>query len=185
MTTNEISTEQIWAYYQSRLRAFLISRISNPDDTEDLLQDILLKVHRNLSSLKSNDRLKPWLFQIAQNTIVDFYRAKQKNSTIHPDDLWWVNNEPNVEHELEQCVSPFIDALSPKYSKLLSAIELEGQSQKDYADKHNIAYSTLKSRVQKGRDLLRSSFENCCSISLDSRGNIAQVQPKSDSCKHC
>ena len=185
MVASHITVEQVWLDYQTSLKIFLLSRVDSPEDTDDLLQDILIKVHSNISGLKSHDKLKPWLFQIANNTIMDFYRAKHKNRAIHSNDLWWANADANNEHELEKCVTPFINALPQKYRDLLSAIELHGQSQKDYAEKHNISYSTLKSRVQKGRMLLRNSFENCCALSLDSRGNIAQARPKTDKCSSC
>ncbi len=71
-SVSQTATEQVWQDYQSNLRAFLKSRVDSPDNIEDLLQDILIKVHRNVSGLKSRDKLKPWLFQIANNTIMDF-----------------------------------------------------------------------------------------------------------------
>ena len=42
---------------------------------------------------------------------------------------------------------------------MLTAIDLQGMSQRDYAEQHGLNYSTLKSRVQKGRNDLRQAFE--------------------------
>ncbi len=178
MDINRSNTEKVWLDYQSNLKAFLKSRVKTPEDVEDILQDIMLKVHKNLPTLKSNAKLKPWLFQIARNTIIDFYRARQKSNNINAEDITWCSDKENVEHALERCVVPFINSLPEKYRPILQAIDLEGQSQKDYANDHDLCYSTLKSRVQKGRELLKTNFEECCDLSFDRRGRLLDVHPK-------
>jgi len=62
---------------------------------------------------------------------------------------------------------------------------LNNVKQKDYAAANGLSYSTLKSRVQKGRSQLRDLFEDCCHLSLDKHGNIIEYQPKGDSCGKC
>ena len=61
--------------------------------------------------------------------------------------------------------------LPGKHANLLQAVNFNGQSQKEYAEQHNIGYSILKSCVQKSRHELRKHFEQCCSLQLDSAGN--------------
>ena len=79
---------------------------------------------------------------------------------------------------MEPCVAPFIKALPPDLGKMLQSIDIEGMSQKDYAAKHGIGYSTLKSRVQSGRIQLRKLFENSCDFTLDAQGNIVAYSRK-------
>ena len=69
-------------------------------------------------------------------------------------------------------------------AELLTAIELNGISQKDLAIEHGVSYSTLKSRVQKGRQQLRQLFEDCCQFSFDQHGNVIDYDSKSN-CKDC
>ncbi|WP_435277162.1 sigma factor-like helix-turn-helix DNA-binding protein [Psychrobium sp. nBUS_13] len=66
--------------------------------------------------------------------------------------------------------------------QLLRAIELEGVTQKDFAEQHDIKYSTLKSRVKKARASLMAQFDNCCSFSVDSRGSVIDFSRKGKSC---
>ncbi|WP_462167140.1 hypothetical protein [Pseudoalteromonas sp. GB43] len=47
-----MSIEQIWLEYKNSLRAFLTTKISNPADVEELLQDTLLKTHLNIHHLQ-------------------------------------------------------------------------------------------------------------------------------------
>ena len=90
-----------------------------------------------------------------------------------------------TEHAFEGCVASFLDALPEETSALLRAIELEGVSQKDYAAREGVSYSTLKSRVQSGRKQLRGLFEQCCDIALATDGSVLDYTRKSDGCGGC
>ncbi len=176
-----VEIENIWNEYRSSLKSFLYSRVANPSDADDLLQDILIKIYQNLDSLKSVHSLESWLFQIARNTIIDYYRREKKYNRVQPEEFWYDDTDTNAKHILEKCVVPFIEALPTNQRDLLRAIDLEGQSQKEYAVLQGIPYSTLKSRVKKAREALRSLFENCCHFSVDAQGNIMDYTKKTNS----
>lgn len=177
--------DEVWQEYRGRIRAFLRSRISNPADVDDVLQEISLKTLHGLGSLKDTSRIQPWLFSIARNTIIDHYRGRSTETRLHPADLWHGEEEASVRQELAGCVQPFIAGLPEDHARLLTAIDIEGRPQKDYAQENGLAYSTLKSRVKAAREALRARFENCCRLSMDARGNIADYRSKTGSCKTC
>lgn len=170
--------EQIWAEYRSGLKSFLHSRVSDPAEVDDLLQQILIKTSDNLESIRSDQSIKGWLYQVANRTIIDFYRARARERDVSAEDLWYSENDDHLQQALSQCIVPFISALPSDSATLLTRIDLEGQSQKAYAEEHEISYSTLKSRVQKARGELRKSFERCCSLTLDQFGNITDCDPR-------
>ena len=180
-----MNLESIWREYSTSLRGFLYSRVSNDADVEDLLQEVLIKTHQNLDTVKSSEKIKPWLFQLTNNTIIDFYRKKGRSKDISAADLWYADDDVVVEQALAQCVEPFIRALPKKSADLLLAIDIEGQSQKEYAEKAGISYSTIKSQVQRGRAKLRTLFDDCCSLTLDKHGNVVEFQSKSGGCESC
>lgn len=180
-----MNIQNIWAEYQSILKSFLHSKVSNPDDVDDLLQEILIKTHKNLQTVNDNKKIKSWLFQIAHNTIIDFYRQSSKANALTVDDLWYEQEAPQVTKELSLCVLPFIKELPAEDAELLMAIEIEEISQKDYANLKKINYSTLKSRVKKSRHKLYSLYKNCCDFSLDHQGNLSQFKQKNASCSSC
>ncbi|WP_415899499.1 RNA polymerase sigma factor SigZ [Neptuniibacter sp. QD48_11] len=179
-----MNIESIWQQYSQHLRAFLLTKVSNPDDVEDLLQEILLKTHQQISSLKAQDKLKPWLFKIATNKVIDFYRQQGREI---PDEVieQWYTDEQSTEHELSACILPFINALPSKDADLLRAIDIEGQSQKGYATELGVNYSALKSRVQRARVQLRHLFEECCTLEFDRHGKVITFEPKHQACKQC
>lgn len=180
-----MNLEDTWLEYRARIKAFLHSRVSNPSDVEDLLQEISIKALAGLPTLEDNSKFQPWLFQIAHRTIIDFYRENARARTIHPDDLWYFEDDVQTMRDLERCIEPLIKLLPTETAQMLTAIDIEGMSQRRYAAARGLSYSTLKSRVQKGRSALREVFENCCHMSLDAQGNVAEFRSKSGICENC
>ncbi len=177
--------EEIWSEFRNSLKAFLHSKISNQSDVDDLFQEVLLKTYSRLYTLKEKDSIKSWLFQIANRTVIDFYRKNGRPNDLSTEDLWYGDNEHDVKIELSNCIAPFIKALPEDMAELISTIEIEEKSQKAYAEELGISYSTLKSRVQKARKELRLLFDECCHYNLDKFGNLIDCEQKSGSCKNC
>ncbi|CAH7008756.1 RNA polymerase sigma factor SigZ [Vibrio chagasii] len=189
--STSLDLEQVWAEYQQTLKAFLHSKVSNSADVDDLLQEILIKTFQNLHKVQDASSVKSWLFQLANNTIIDFYRKharQQRDSKIDADDLWFADLDHNEEFKqnLSLCIEPFIQALPEQSASLLLAVDIKGQSQKALAEEQNVSYSTIKSRVQKSRGDLKNLFEQCCNLSLDKQGNVIDCELKPESgCGNC
>lgn len=180
-----MNLDAIWNEYRASLKAFLHSNVSNPDDVDDLLQEILIKTYHNLGEVKEAKKIKSWLFQVANNSIIDFYRKKAKGKDLTQDELWYTEGGMTVHQQLSTCILPFIQALPDDEADMLTSIDIHGQSQKEYAEKNGMKYSTLKSRVQKSRDKMNMLFRECCELSTDNHGNIMDFQAKSNRCKKC
>ncbi len=178
-------TQTIWTEYQLALKAYLSRRIANRDDVEELLQEIMLKTHQHLPTLRQDDTLRAWLFRIARNVTVDYYRKSGRKSEVNPDDLWYSDEPYDGTHALEGCVEPFLNGLPSEDAELLRAVELNGVSQKDYAAELNLSYSTLKSRVQMARKKLHKRFTDCCNFEFGAVGGIVEYETKTGGCKKC
>ena len=170
--------EAIWSEYRAALKLFLHAKVSNEADVEDLLQDILIKTYDNLDAIKAQKSIKSWLFQIANNTIIDYYRKKGRAHAVTSAALLPHEESPQSTIDLSNCISPFINALPDEHASLLTAIDLNNQSQKQYAEQLGISYSTLKSRVQKSRGLLKQVFDDCCHFKIDKIGNVYDYDEK-------
>lgn len=180
-----MNIETIWSKYRSSIKSFLHSKVSNADEVDDLLQEILIKTHQNLHLINDKSNIKAWVFQVASNAIVDFYRKNARSNNLNAEDLWYAESDINIKQDLSQCVEPFLDALPEATAQLLKAIDIEGKSQKDHARDLGVSYSTLKSRVQKGREQLRELFDECCHFKLDHSGNLLDFDQNSTNCKKC
>ena len=73
-----LTTEEIWIEFGDRLRRFMYNKVSARDIVNDIIQDIFYKIHTNLHNLKNNSKLTSWLFQIAGNAIIDYFREEKK-----------------------------------------------------------------------------------------------------------
>ncbi|MFD2167158.1 RNA polymerase sigma factor SigZ [Thalassotalea euphylliae] len=179
-----MSIEQIWADYKTNLQAFLHAKISNHGDVEELLQDILLKTHLNLPHLQDKENVKAWLFKIANNAVIDFYRKTGKVEAIELVD---VIDEPeySIQSDLIKCIDPFLSAMPTDEADLIRKIDLEGESQKSAAAKLGISYSTYKSRLQKSRAELKLLFDLCCDFKTDKFGNLIEYQRKPTNKNNC
>ena len=178
------STQEIWENFSDNLGAYILKRVNNPEDAEDILQDVFLKIHNRIATLQDNQRLASWLFQITRNTIIDHYR-KQRPWFDLPKML--VEEESGLDvppgEQLAGSLREFMNCLPDKYYQALVLAELEGLSQKELAINLGLSLSGAKSRVQRGRTLLRHALLDCCHFEFDRRGAIKNYTPRQDCCQ--
>lgn len=177
--------ERLWKEYHAALRRFIQRRIADESTVDDVLQDVFVKIHSRIGALKDNRRVQSWLYRIARNTIIDYYRSHKRMDEL-PEEI--SNPEPDdhrVLIELEACVRPMLERLSKPYREALILSELQGFTQKQIAEKQAISLSGAKSRVQRGREKLKEMMMECCHFEFDRRGGVADYNSKESGCKIC
>ena len=180
-----MTTEQIWEALSAKLKSFLLQRVSDKQVAEDLLQETFLRIHTKLDDLEDKQRMTAWVFQIARNLVIDHYRSKGRAipTTLSEDIEAPTNTEGNLNELAEGWVSGMIRQLPDDYRQAVELYELDGMPQQNIADKLGISLSGAKSRVQRGREKLKSLLFDCCSFEQDRRGNIIGcVQNNSGNC---
>lgn len=166
-----VLTEKIWFDLKDQLFNFILKRVNSKDISEDILQDVFLKIHLNISKLSDTDKLSSWVYQITRNSIIDYYRKKKiKTDQIPelPEDL----DDDNLNAEFYGCLKSHINQLDEKDREAIVKTTFENVSQKDYAISQNLTYSAAKSRVQRARKKLNELFVECCQVETDNYGNI-------------
>lgn len=178
--------EEIWNKYHVNLLSFIRKRVSDKVEAEDILQDIFVRVHSRIDTLEKKDRLESWLYQITRNTIIDYYRSRKPLEEL-PEWLAQeqVSREDNNRRELSSCLVPMIQQLPEKYRNAVQLSEIEGKTQKELAQIENISLSGAKSRVQRGRVLLKAVLYDCCTLEINAMNQIVDYDKKADDCKHC
>ncbi|MBL6991933.1 MAG: sigma-70 family RNA polymerase sigma factor [Bacteriovoracaceae bacterium] len=184
----QLSNDRYEEFYR-RLGAYLAPKVPAQSDVEDLTQEILLKVSVGLDSLSESKKIIPWMYSIAHNTLVDFYRRNKIRSTYIVDtaeisDLEAQNTpESNFNPEFAKCIRSLLKELPDKYAHALECTELGGLSQKEFAEHNNLSHSGAKSQVQRARKLLRKSIQKCCRPISDKYGNIVDAKVSKKCCK--
>ena len=63
-------TEIIWNTYSEDVKRFILSKIKDESIADDLLQEIFIKVHTKIQNVKDVNKMKSWIFSVANNTIL-------------------------------------------------------------------------------------------------------------------
>src|ERR1700719_2570676 len=148
-----ITTENVWEAFSTNLKQFILKRVADEDNAEDILQEVFVKIHTRIHTLRDEEKLPGWIYQIARNAIYDYYRA-QKAILALPDTPFFLTEEmpgENVIEELLPCITDMVNRLPAEYRQALILTEYEGLSQKELGERLGISYSGAKSRVQRAR----------------------------------
>ena len=202
------SSDRLWHEVHERLTAFVAQRVDDPADVADLVQTVFLRVHQHMASITDEQRLLPWLFQITRNAVADYYRAPVRRREIagvgpdgavelgaghgiaaaagpsddpealHPADPRSASDDEPAARELAGCVRPLLELLPPSYREALTLVEFDGMPQVEAASRLGISVSGMKSRVQRGRTMLRDGLLECCNVSRSATGGVLDFAPR-------
>jgi len=185
--------EAIWAEVGTSLERFVRRHIADPHHAEDVVAEVLLRIHQHLGTVDDDERVTAWVWRITRNAITDHYRrtARRRETSGTDHDLLgddgadgWIDDPTAVLSDLASCIRPLIDALPVDYRQALQLTDLEGRTQADAARLEGVSVSGMKSRVQRGRRLFAALVRSCCEVTTDSRGEVVdfQVRPDGSGC---
>jgi RNA polymerase sigma-70 factor (ECF subfamily) len=190
MTPSKPSTEAVWTHLSSDLRRFIRRRVSDDHAADDLLQETFVRVHRSIGTLHEADRLAAWVYQIARNVVHDHHR-RAANETVPLADADPVDDAADrlSQGRCGGCdwLDEMIGALPDGYRQAVQLAEVEGLSQQTVADRLGLSLSGAKSRIQRGRVMLKGVLDSCCRFEFDGRGNLMDYEPRPDwkVCRDC
>lgn len=182
-----VSTNQVWEEFSIRLKQFILNRVHNEHDAEDILQDVFCKIHSNLNQLKDWDKLSAWVYQTTRNAVIDYYRRRkilldipEFNVSLDSGDI-----AENINNEILPCLNPMVNHLPEKYRQAIRLVYIDGLTQKAMAEKLGLSLSGAKSRVQRAREKLKDLLLGCCHFEFDKMGNIIEYYHKEPTCCFC
>ena len=180
------TTEQVWKDLNTDLKLFIARRVPDNQIAEDILQDVFLKIHSRIDSLKDAARLEGWIYRIVRNAISDYYRNPAARPTeelpellVAPDDA----EDTTAARDLIPSVRSFVAQLPKDYREAILLTEYGGLNQRELAEKLGISVSGAKSRVQRAREKLKEMLLDCCHFEFDRLGQIISFQPRCGCCR--
>ncbi|MBE7494734.1 MAG: RNA polymerase sigma factor SigZ [Verrucomicrobiaceae bacterium] len=183
-----LTLEAIWAQFATRLRHFIRARVANDASAEDILQNVFVKIQQRLGTLRGAEKIEAWVHQIARHAIVDHFRAQRPAEELS-EDLPQPGENTADEAEKAGLLAAFrrmITELPEPYRQAIQLTELEGLTQQELATRLGISLSGAKSRVQRGRAMLKAMLLECCRFEFDRRGGIMDCEPrKKAACAEC
>jgi RNA polymerase sigma-70 factor (ECF subfamily) len=175
----------MWHQVHEPLKAFIRKRVSNDAEADDILQEVFVRLHRGVDRLHDRRRLVSWIYQITRHVIIDRYRAAERRRELpvglardveERDAGLSKESEPAAKTELSGCLRPMLDRLPAEYREAINLVELEGLTHQEAAGRIGLSVPGMKSRVQRGRRLLRQLLDECCLIELDPRRGVAAYE---------
>jgi len=130
------------------------------EDAEDLVQETFTKAYKSFHQLKDWQKCRAWLTSILYNTFVNKYRKEEKISIISQpiEESIMYQGSPETEilsGVLDQEVSKALFELPDEYSTVIALSDIEGISYKEISEILGIPIGTVRSRLSRGRRLLR------------------------------
>ncbi len=182
MDKNEL-LEEVWNRLHVRLCRFICSRIPVEEDAEDILQEVFVRIHTHLETIQSLDRLEGWIYQVARNEIIDYYRRRKTVAGLPEIAVEDEYDEGNVHAELSPAVRELVETLPEPYRQAILLTEYEGLNQRELAGRLGISISGAKSRVQRAREQMRDALLSCCHFEFDVRGTLFEVRERCCCCE--
>ena len=181
-----LSAEVAWTKLSDELRAFFRRRVRDEHRAEDLLQETFVRVHDGLGGLEDEEKLSAWVRRVARNVLVDERRAASTGPLEEEpaDEEPEASDERNWNAEVDRWLVEMLPRLPDDYREAVALAELEGLTQREVAARLGLSLSGAKSRVQRGRQMLRSVLLACCHLDFDRRGNVVGVHRRRG-CERC
>ena len=172
-----------WQAHEAELLGYLRHRLGDPDAAADVLQDVFVKALRQGQGFCTLDNPRAWLFQVARNALVDRARASRPQESLTTelaDRLPAPQDAVAPVDALADCLSRTLRELAPADAAILRACDLEGQTQRSFAERHGLGLPAVKSRLLRARQRLREHMVQACQIDLDADGRVAGHVPRDD-----
>jgi len=175
--------EELWKELAGPVRGYLRKQTGSDADADDLLQEVFLRIHRNVCHLKDTSKLQGWVYRIAHNVVISQVRSRKHRIPAEVDpDTMSDGSEPSGRDaiDLTPTLRRFMQQLPAIYREPLIRQEFQGQSLQEISEELGLTLTATKSRVRRGRTQLREMLDRCCRFEFDRRGKVIEAIPWGD-----
>jgi RNA polymerase sigma-70 factor (ECF subfamily) len=174
---DEAAVHELAERYGSRIYQLALRQMKNPEDAEEVTQDVLLKVYRKIGAFRGDSALSSWIYRITFNTAMSRLRTlkperaaqhRERNrdgqdegrqTTIQPADWSHMPDEELLRAQLRRAVMAAIQDLPEIYREPVMLRDIQGLSTEEASTRLHVKDQTLKSRLHRGRLLLRERLK--------------------------
>lgn len=153
---------------------FALRLTADPNDAEDLVQDTIVKAYRFFSSFEKGTNAKAWLYRILKNSYINSYRKKSKEpNQVDYDEVSMyyesIRDERTDTSDLEEMmfrdmigddINNALKSLPEDFRTVVVLCDMEGFTYEEIANMLDVPIGTIRSRLHRGRNLLRSKLQN-------------------------
>lgn len=144
------------------LRPFLARHLKHDSDLDDLLQEVLISIHKARHTYDGARPYKPWVFAIAKFRLLDYLRSHYADHLHHAVDIAELEDflsEPVTETGLSyESISGEIRQLPQKQAAILQMMHQQGYTAKEVAEKLQMKESAVKVAAHRAYKVLRNAL---------------------------
>lgn len=179
-----VSSADLYASHHRKIRGYILSMVHDPIDADDLTQEVFLRAHRKLDSVRDPEALTSWLYRIATHVCYDRYRKSSRQPRLDPLDVTGSDEPvPDFERpdevslvqvieraEMSSCVRKYLDGLSDDYRQVILLHDLEELTNPEIAMMLGVSLDAVKIRLHRARRKLQAALNEHCDFSYDEHG---------------
>jgi RNA polymerase sigma-70 factor (ECF subfamily) len=156
--------DRIYQMYSKRLYAYSLQFSKSPEESEDIVQDVFIKLWTNKENIKQNETLRSLLFIMAKHHLINAYRSRLNHpayeeyikytETLSVDDAHY-----HIEYtEFIQQVRKAIDSLPSTQQKVVILSRMQHLSNRKIAEKLSLSEQTVKNQLSLGLKSLKEKL---------------------------
>lgn len=163
------SLEILISRYLKLIYSFVYKNVGNPTDAEDITQEVFVKVWKNMKKFDQKKSFRPWIFQIAKNTSIDYLRKKktipfskfenEKGQNPLVDNIAAPNMHLIEKLSDKKTIASAMGTLTLKEQEVINLRHTEGMSFKEIAENFNESVNTVKSRYRRTLGNLKKNIK--------------------------
>lgn len=154
----KLSAKLIRAYL---MKAIPTSQLHSKDIVEDLVQDVLLAVHRKRHTYRVDSPVLPWLFAIAKYRWIDYSRMLKVRPELLTWDAeeadWEDENDPHRRSEASQELAGMLKTLSPQQQELIRLAKLEELPLAEIAERLQLSLASVKVGIHRAIEKMKKT----------------------------
>lgn len=164
---DEQAFELLFRKYYIRLCSFTNKFIHDPEEAEDIVEEVFIKIWENRKEINPEESLISYMFKIAQNKSLNILRKKKAESKyieifklIYIDNKDFSGFETFLSKELEKNIEIAINKIPPKCKRVFELSRSEGLKYSQIAEELNISIKTVEVHMSKALNILRIELKN-------------------------
>lgn len=153
---DKIAYEKMLLTISTMLRGYLMNSLSarhrNLETVEDLIQEVLISIHRKKHLYRTQMPILPWLFAIARYRLIDYLRAENRRPRLEGwEDTFDAPEPKRMELSSERLfeLEEILSGLTPRQRRVLLLAKTEGVPLAEIAQQLDMSLSTVKVTIHR------------------------------------
>lgn len=170
---NDVSFEELISRYSAKVHSLASRLTRNPEDAEEVLQDVFVTVHRKLAGFEGKSSFSSWLYRVTMNAAFMKLRKRRQDHTVALEDILqqthvvpalkspesaYVDSQ-SIRNELLEALEAAIRKLPDEYRPVFILRDVDGLTSREVGKLLDLSVPAVKSRLHRSRLMVRRRLQ--------------------------